>query len=114
MLRWIENLFSRATLSMNDDERQNLTTLSMMGGAMALTVAIGLLVYVLRYSWPEVIVAANAPAIITGLIHIIFGCLALMAIMIVAQAVIAIGGKMKASFGGASVEAEAEKNRDLP
>lgn len=111
MRQWIKNMFSRRSLSLNDDERQNLTTYSMMGGAMSLTLAIALLVYVQRYSWPAEIVAAHAGALIGGLFNVIFGCLILMAIMIIAQAVIAIGGKMKASAFGASIEAEVENEK---
>lgn len=107
MIGWVRKIFSRTALGLNDDERQNLTTLSMMGGAMAMTVGIGLLVYVLRYSWPAAIVVAHAALIIGGLINVIYGCLALMAVMIVAQAVIAIGGKMRASAFGAEIEASA-------
>lgn len=95
-------------LSLNDDERQNLTTYSMMGGAMALTVALGILVWVLRFSWPESIVISLAPQLADYLFWVIMAIIGLQAIMIIAQAVIAIGGKMKASFGGASIEAEAE------
>lgn len=99
-------------LNLSDDERQNLTTYSMMGGAMALTVAIGILIWVLRYSWPEAIVAAHAIVIMDYLFKIICGLMALQAVMIVAQAVIAIGGKMRASFGGAEIEAEAERHAE--
>lgn len=111
MLSWIKSIFSRKALSLNDDERQNLTTFGMFGGVMALTVAIGLLVYVQRYSWPAEIVTAHAAALIGGLFNVIYGLLILMAIMIIAQAVIAIGGKMKAAFGGASIEAEAHADK---
>ena len=101
-------------LGLNEEERQTLTTWAMLGGVAALTIAVGLLVYVLRYSWPDVILAANATALISGLFHVVFGLLVLMGVMIVAQAVIAIGGKMKASFGGASIEAEAKNDPDPP
>jgi hypothetical protein len=106
MLRWIRNVMSRKALGLNDDERQNLTTLSLMLGEVALTVAIGLLVYVLRYSWPDAIIAANATVLISGLFNVVYGLLILMGIQIAAKAAIAVGGKIKAAFGGASVEAE--------
>lgn len=108
MLRWIKTIFSRQTLSLNDDERQNLTTFSMMSGAMALTGAIALLVYMQRYSWPEKIVHDHAALLIGGMFNVIYGCLGLMGIMIIAQAVISIGGWIKAAFLGASLEAAAE------
>lgn len=91
-------------LDLNDDQRQALTTWSMMAGTMALTVAVGVMVYVQKYSWP----IEFAPVLIEGFFNIIYGLLALMAIQIVAQAVIAIGGRIKGSFGGATIEAEAE------
>lgn len=98
-------------LNLTDEQRQTLTTWAMLGGLAALTVAVGLLVYVLRYSWPVEVLVANAPVLIAGLFNVIYGVLALMGVMIVATAVIAIGGKMKASFGTASIEAEAENAR---
>ena len=100
MLKW---------LRLSGDERQNLTTYSMMGGTMALTVAIGLLVWVLRYSWPEAVVVSHAAAMMNYLFYIILAFIGLQAVQVVAQAVIAIGGRMKASFGGASVEASDER-----
>lgn len=108
MLSWLRKLNPRPTLKLSDDERQNLTTFTMIGGVMALTVAIGLLLYVLRYSWPAEVVLAHAEQLIAGLFNVSYGILTLMAIMVVAQAVIAIGGRMKASIGAASIEAEAE------
>lgn len=100
MLRW---------LRLTDDERQNLTTYSMMCGTMALTVAIGLLVWVLRYSWPEAIALALASTIADYLFKIIMAFIGLQAVQVIAQAVIAIGGRMSAEFAGAKIEAEAEK-----
>jgi hypothetical protein len=105
-MRWLNALKPR--LDLNDEERQALTTWAMLGGVAALTFAVGLMVYVLRYSWPESIVAAHAPLLIGGLFNVVYGLLGMMVVMIVAQAVIAIGGKMKASIGAASIEAEAE------
>jgi hypothetical protein len=106
--RFLKWLNPRPALSLNDEERQNLTTYSMMGGVIALTFGVGLLLYVLRYSWPAEVVLNHAALLIGGLFNVSYGLLGLMAIMVIAQAVIAIGGKMKASFGGASIEAEAE------
>jgi hypothetical protein len=103
MLSWL-----KPRLNLNDEERQSLTTWAMLGGVAALTFAVGLMVYVLRYSWPAAVVAAEAKTLIAGLFNVTYGLLALMAVMIVAQAVIAIGGKMRASFGGAEIEASAE------
>lgn len=94
--------------NMNDEQRQTLTTWAMMGGVAALTFAVGLMVYVLRYSWPVDILSANAGALIAGLFNVVYGLLGLMGVMILAQAVIAIGGKMKASAFGTSIEAESE------
>lgn len=91
-------------LDLTDDQRQTLTTWSMMGGTMALTLSVAILVWIQRVSWP----IEYAPVLIDGFFHIIFGLLALMGIQIIAQAVIAIGGRLKGSFGGASFEAEAE------
>lgn len=112
MLIKFKAILDRA-LSLNDDERQNLTTYSMMAGAMVLTILIAVMVWMLRYSWTTVLLAAHAERIIDGLFWIAYGLLGLMAVQIIAQAVIAIGGKMKASLGAASIEAEAEsKNHD--
>jgi len=98
-------------LGLNDEQRQSLTTWAMLGGVAALTFAVGLMVYVLRYSWPDAVVLANAPVLIGGLFNVTYGLLALMAVMIVAQAVIAIGGKMRAAFGGAEIEASVREDQ---
>lgn len=95
-------------LGLNDDQRQNLTTLSMMGGTIALTAVTAGILWMIRYSWPTHILTMHAGAIIDGLFNLSYGLLALMAVQIVAQAVIAIGGKMKAGFGPASIEASSD------
>jgi len=101
-------------LGLNEEERQTLTTWAMLGGVAALTVAVGLLVYVLRYSWPAAVLAANASTLIAGLFNVVFGLLGLMGVMIVAQAVIAIGGRMSAEFWGAKINAESDRADDPP
>jgi hypothetical protein len=95
-------------LGLNDDERQNLTTLSMMFGTMALTVVLAGMTWLQRFGWSHEVIVQNAPALIDGFFNLSFGVLGLMGIMIVAQAVIAIGGKLKGALGPASFEAEAE------
>jgi hypothetical protein len=114
MLEWIKSLFSRKSIQLNDDERQGLTTLSMMAGAMAGTGATALLVWVLRYSWPEAVANANAALLMGYLFHIILAVLGIVAIQIIAQATIAIGGKIKAAAFGASVEAETHSDPNSP
>lgn len=109
MLEWIKSLFSRKSLTLVDDERQNLTTFSMMAGEVSLLVAIGLLVWVLRYSWPAEILKEHAGALIDGLFKVVFGLLALMGLQTFGKVVIAIGGKIKAAAFGASLEAESEQ-----
>lgn len=109
MFKWMSGTFTRKNLDLNDDEQQTLAQYSMMGGAMALTVAIGLLVWVLRYSWPEAVVLQHAATLMDYLFKIVMAFIALQAIQTIAQAVIAIGGKMKASAFGATVEAEVIK-----
>lgn len=109
ILHW---LGARRLLSLNRDERQNLTTLSMMGGAMAMTVAIGILVWIVRYSWPAQTLLQLAPAILDGLFNVIYGMLAMTAIMVVTQAAIALGGKVKGKFGPAELEANNDPTPD--
>ena len=104
MFGWIKK-----SLGLNADERQNLTTFSVMAGEVSLLAAIGLLVYVLRYSWPDAILTANAGSLISGLFNVVYGLLGLLAIQTAAKAAIALGGKIKATLpGGTSVEAESE------
>lgn len=105
LLQWVG---FRKLLSLNPDERQNLTTLSLMGGAMAVTVFVGVLVYLARYSWPEELLPALAPAILDGMFNVIYGMLAMMGVMIVTQAAIALGGKVKGKFGPAEIEASTD------
>jgi hypothetical protein len=105
---WLRNALC-AMINLNDDQRQTMTTWSMLGGAIASTGVIAGLIYIMRYSWPDAIIQLHAALIIGGLFNVIYGFMGLVGIMVIAQAVIAIGGKMKASFGGASLEAEAEK-----
>lgn len=104
MFGWIRN-----SLGLNPEERQNLTTYSVMAGEVSLLAAIGLLLYVLRYSWPAAIVQAHASELISGLFNVVYGLLGLLGIQTAAKAAIALGGKIKAAFGGASVEAESDK-----
>lgn len=101
-------MFKWLRLSLTDDERQNLTTFSLMGGIVALTGVIALLVYVLLNFWPKAIVNEQAVLLMGYLYHIILGLLALQGIQILTQAAIALGGFLKASFGGASIEAGPE------
>lgn len=103
MFSWI-----RKTLGLNADERQNLTTYSVMAGEVSLLAAVGLLVYLLRYSWPASIIQAHASELISGLFNVVYGLLILMGVQTAAKAAIALGGKIKAAFGSASVEAECD------
>jgi hypothetical protein len=99
----------KSALGLNPEERQNLTTFSVMAGEVSLLAAIALLVYVLRYSWPAKILENNASALISGLFNVVYGLLGLLAIQTAAKAAIALGGKIKATLpGGTSVEAESE------
>lgn len=112
MLAWLRKILgldgglTKAALNLDDDQRQNLTTFSMMAGEVSLLAAIALLVYVLRYSWPASVIQAHSALIISGLFNVVYGLLVLMAIQTAAKAAIALGGKIKAALGNASVEAE--------
>lgn len=107
MLKWL-----RQALQLDPNQRQNITTFSMMGGTMALTVVIGLLVWVLRYSWPEAVAVSLAAVIADYLFKIIMAFIGLQAVQIFAQAAIAIGGKIGGKIGldGVEVEANSEKS----
>lgn len=107
-MRWLRRIFSRTSLGMDDDERQNLTTLSMMGGAMVMTGLISVMVWIIRWSWPDELLADLAPAILDHLAWITFGAMGLMAVMIIAQATIAVGGRFKAKLGPAEFAGETE------
>lgn len=100
-------------LNLKDEQRQSLTTWSMLGGAVAMTVCVGALVWIIRYSWPDALLASLAPKILDHLAWLAFGCLALVGVMVVAQATIAMGGKFKAKFGGAEFEAQAEPSAPI-
>ena len=98
----------RNALNLTPNQRQNLTTLSLMGGAMAMTVCVGALIYILRYSWPPEILKDLAPAILDDISWIAFGCLFLVGVMVIAQASIAVGGRFRGRLGPAEVEAGAD------
>ena len=100
--------FLERVLNLNPDQRQNVTTFSMMAGEVSLLLAIGLLVYVLRYSWPDKILEANAGPLISGLFNVVYGLLGLMLVQTVGKVSIAIGGKLKATIMGNTVEADSD------
>jgi len=106
--RFLTWLGLRRLLNLNPDERQNLTTLSLMGGAMAMTGFVAILVWIVRYSWSNELLVSLAPAILEGLFNVVYGMLAMMGIMIVTQAAIALGGKVKGKFGPAEIEASTD------
>lgn len=96
-------------LNLNDEQRQTLTTWSMLGGAGVFTVLTGVLVWIIRWSWPKEIMVALAPTILDKLAWITFGSLGLVAVMIVTMATIAVGGRVKAKVMGQEFEAETDK-----
>lgn len=100
----------KLNLDMTDEQRQTLTTWSMLGGAIAMTLFQTILLLVIRYSWPEPLQQQLAPEILKAVTEISFGCLVMMGIMVVAQATIAIGGKVKGKIGMAEFEADTEKD----
>lgn len=108
MNRFLAWLGLNRLMGMNLSQRQNLTTLSMMGGAMAMTLAVGILVWIVRYSWPTDVMVTLAPAILDGLFNVIYGMLMMMGIMVITQASIALGGKIKGKFGPAELEASTD------
>ena len=112
--RFLQWLGARRLLSLNPNERQNLTTLALMGGAMAMTVLVGVLVWIVRYSWTTELVQRLAPEILSGLFNVIYGMLAMTGIMIVTQASIALGGKVKGKFGPAELEASQNDTEENP
>lgn len=95
-------------LNLNDDQRQNLTTWSMLGGAMAFTILTAVMVYIIRWSWPKEVMVALAPVILDKLAWIAFGTLGLVGVMVVAMATIAVGGRLRGKAGMFEIEAETE------
>lgn len=95
-------------LNLNDDQRQNLTTWSMLGGAIVFTVLTAVMVYIIRWSWPKEIMLALAPVILDKLAWIAFGTLGLVGVMVVAMATIAVGGRLRGKVGVFEIEAETE------
>lgn len=111
MRQWIKSVFSRRTLDLGENERQSVAQFSMLGGAMAFTVATALIIYILRYSWPDAVVNANAAILMGYFYHLAIGGLVLIGIHVLTQAAIAIGGKISAEFAGAKFAAEVEKEK---
>lgn len=111
-MRFLERVAAVANwmVGLNDDQRQSLTTWALLSGVAALSVMVGIGCYLIVYGLPPVVVAMNAKIIIEGLFKVILGLLVLMGVKIVAQAAIAIGGKVMAKFGGAEISADAERN----
>lgn len=110
MLRkWFRYIFSRKALGLDPEERQTMTTYSMLGGAIVMTFIVAILVWIVRWSWPKELLFALAPEILNGLFWITYGCLGLMAVMIIAQATIAVGGRFKGKIGPAEFSAETDE-----
>lgn len=95
-------------LNLNDDQRQNLTTYAMMGGAMVFTIITGILVWIIRYSWPKELLPVLGAKILDHLAWVAFGTLGLVGILVIAMATIAIGGRISAKLGAAEFKSEGE------
>lgn len=93
-------------ITMSDPVRRNVFTWTMLVGSMVLTAAIALLVLMLRYSWSEAVVVANAPALIEGFFQIAFGLLGLQGLITIVIAAVVLGGKLRGKAGPLELEAD--------